>query len=367
MRRIIFFLLTLSVLINAQNNNSDSELTIQPYGYFKLDMIYNTDQMSIGNFARWVLPKSTDDATPTTHITANESRLGFLVNKGDISGKIEFDFFGKTDAENKPSIMIRKAYVQAKLKNFTIRAGQDSDVISPLVPGTINYTVAWWAGDIGYRRPMVKLFNTNNGFTWTAAIARNIGGDINADPDGDGIGDGIDDGTAAIIPEFQGRLAYKLFNKHTIGFSGHYAQRDTLGIDGKYEAWSANLDLSAKITQHLTLNGSSYVGSNTASMLGGIGNASTMDGVTSQGGWLNLKFNPKPNYSVSAGIVMDDPCDCDLNDGARSKNTTIFANTYYDILQGFLIGFEVSYWATEYKNMNTATAIVGQIAFRYNF
>lgn len=359
MRRIIFFLLTLSVLINAQNNNSDSELTIQPYGYFKLDMIYNTDQMSIGNFARWVLPQSTDDATPTTHITANESRLGFLVNKGDISGKIEFDFFGKTDAENKPSIMIRKAYVQAKLKNFTIRAGQDSDVISPLVPGTINYTVAWWAGDIGYRRPMVKLFNTNNGFTWTAAIARNIGGDINSD--------GFDDGTAAVIPEFQGRLAYKLFNKHTIGFSGHYAQRDTLGIDGKYEAWSANLDLSAKITQHLTLNGSSYVGSNTASMLGGIGNASTMDGVASQGGWLNLKFNPKPNYSVSAGIVMDDPCDCDLNDGARSKNTTIFTNTYYDILQGFLIGFEVSYWATEYKNMNTATAIVGQIAFRYNF
>ena len=359
MRRIIFLLLTFLMLINAQDNSSDSKLTIQPYGYFKLDMIYNTDQMSIGNFARWVLPQSTDDATPTTHITANESRLGFLVNNGDISGKIEFDFFGVGGGENKPGLMVRKAYVQAKLKNFTIRVGQDSDVISPLVPGTINYTVAWWAGDIGYRRPMVKLFNTNNGFTWTTAIARNIGGDIN--------GDGFDDGTAALIPEFQGRLAYKLFNKHTIGFSGHYAQRDTLGTDGKYEAWSANLDLNAKITQHLTLNGSSYVGSNTASMLGGIGNASTMDGVASQGGWLNLKFNPKTNYSISTGIVMDDPCDCDLNDGARSKNTTIFANAYYDILQGFLIGFEVSYWSTEYKNMDNATAIVSQIAFRYNF
>ena len=359
MRRIIFILLTLSILINAQDNNSDCKLTIQPYGYFKLDMIYDSDLMSIGNFARWVLPQSTENATPTTHITVNESRLGFLVNKGDISGKIEFDFFGKTDAENKPSIMIRKAYVQAKLTNFTIRAGQDSDVVSPLVPGTINYTVAWWAGDIGYRRPMVKLFNTNNGFTWTAAITRNIGGDIN--------GDGLDDGTAAVIPEFQGRLAYKLFNKHTIGLSSHYAQRDTLGTDGKYDAWSANLDLSTKITQHLTLNGSSYVGSNTASMLGGIGNASTMDGVMSQGGWLNLKFNPKTNYSISTGIVMDDPCDCDLNDGTRSKNTTIFANAYYDILQGFLIGFEISYWATEYKNMDTATAIVGQVAFRYNF
>jgi hypothetical protein len=359
MRRIIFLLLTLFILINAQDNNSDSKLTIQPYGYIKLDIIYDSDLMSIDNFARWVLPQSTDNATPTTHITANESRLGFLINKGDISGKIEFDFYGVGGGENKPGLMVRKAYVQAKLKNFTIRAGQDSDVISPLVPGTINYTVAWWAGDIGYRRPMVKLFNTNNEFTWTAAIARNIGGDIN--------GDGLDDGTAAVIPEFQGRFAYKIFDKHTIGLSGHYAQRDTLGVDGKYDAWSANLDLSAKITQHLILNGSSYIGSNTASMLGGIGNASTMDGVASQGGWLNLKFNPKTNYSISTVIVLDYPCDCDLNDGARSKNTTIFANVYYDILQGFLIGFEFSYWATEYKNMDTETAIVGQIAFRYNF
>ncbi len=358
MRRIILLVFTFSLLINAQDCKSKDKLTIQPYGYFKLDMIYDSNPMSIGNFARWVLPQSTDDAIPTTHITANESRLGFSVNKGDISGKIEFDFFGVGGGENKPGLMVRKAYVQAKLKNFTIRAGQDSDVISPLVPSTINYTVAWWAGDIGYRRPMVKLFNTDNGFTWTAAIARNIGGDIN--------GDGLDDGTVAVIPEFQGRLAYKFFKKHTVGISGHYAQRDTLGTDGKYNAWSANIDLSAKINQYLTLNSSFYTGLNTASMLGGIGNASTMDGIGSQGGWLNIKFNPN-NYSISTGIVMDDPCDCDLNDGARSKNTTIFTNIYYDILQGFLVGFEISYWATEYKNIDTATALRGQVAFRYNF
>lgn len=359
MRRILILLTILTVQISAQDNNTDSKLTIQPYGYFKLDMIYDSDLMSIGNFARWVKPNSERDPIPTTHITANESRLGFLINKGDISGKIEFDFFGVGGGENKPGLMVRKAYAQAKLKNFTIRTGQDSDVISPLVPGTINYTVAWWAGDIGYRRPMVKLFNTNNALIWTFALARNIGGDIN--------GDGIDDGSAAVIPEFQGRLAYKFFEKHTIGVSGHYSVRDTLGTDGKYEAWSANIDLSAKINQHLTLNSSFYIGSNTASMLGGIGNASTMDGVASQGGWFNLKFNPKTNYSISTGIVMDDPCDCNLNNGARSKNTTIFANVYHDILQGFLIGFEVSYWATEYKNMETATAIRGQVAFRYNF
>ncbi len=206
---------------------------------------------------------------------------------------------------------------------------------------------------------MVKIFNTANGLTWTFAVARNIGGDIN--------GDGIDDGTAAVIPELQGRIAYKLFDKHTVGLSGHYAQRDTLGDDGKYEAWSANIDLNSNINEQLTINGSYYLGSNTASMLGGIGNPSTMDGVNSQGGWINLKYKPSKKYSISAGIVMDDPCDCDLNDGARSKNTMVFANVYHDILEGFLIGFEISNWTTEYKNMDTASALRGQLAFLYKF
>ena len=119
MRRLLILLTTLIAVINADEKCSNNQLTVQPYGYFKLDMIYDSDLMSIGNFARWVLP-NTGDATPTTHITANESRLGFLINKGDISGKIEFDFFGIGGGENKPGIMVRKVYAQAKLKNFTL-------------------------------------------------------------------------------------------------------------------------------------------------------------------------------------------------------------------------------------------------------
>jgi len=358
MRRIIYFLLTLSVLINAQDTNSDSKLTIQPYGFFKLDMSYDSDLMLAGNFARWAVPNS-NDAIPTTNITANQSRFGFNVIKGDISGRVEIDFYGYGTAENKGGVLLRKAYAEAKFEHFAIRAGQDSDVISPLVPSTINYPVAWWAGDIGYRRPMLKLFGNFNSINWIVALARNIGGDLN--------NDGIDDGSAAIIPEFQGRLALKIFENYTIGVSGHYAQLDTLGSNGKYESWSSNLDLNLKLTPKISLSGTVFVGSNLAAMLGGIANASTFDGVDTQGGWINLKMNPKEGFTISTGISMDDPCDCDLNDGARSKNTMIFANVYHDILQGFLVGFEMSQWTTEYKNMDTASALRGQLAFLYKF
>jgi len=358
MRRIIFLLLTLSVLIIAQENNSDNKLTIQPYGFFKLDMSYDSDLMSAGNFARWAMPNS-GEAIPTSSITANESRFGININKGDISGKVEIDFYGVGSAENKGGALLRKVYAEAKFENFTIRGGQDSDVISPLVPSTINYPVAWWAGNIGYRRPMLKLFGNLNSINWTVALARNIGGDLN--------NDGIDDGSAAIIPEFQGRLALKIFENYTIGVSGHYAQLDTLGSNGKYESWSSNLDLNLKLTPKISLSGEVFMGSNLAAMLGGIGNASTFDGVDAQGGWINLTIKPQEKFSFSTGMSIDDPCDCDLNDGMRSKNTMIYGNIYHDVLDGFLLGFEISSWTTEYKNMDTASALRGQLAILYKF
>jgi hypothetical protein len=206
---------------------------------------------------------------------------------------------------------------------------------------------------------MLKLFGNLNSVNWTLALARNIGGDLN--------NDGIDDGSAGVLPELQGRVALKIFDNHSVGFSGHYAQLDTLGTDGKYESWSANLDLNIKVTSTISISGEAFVGNNIAAMLGGIGNASTFDGIATQGGWINLKIIPNSKHSLSTGFSMDDPCDCDLNDGARSKNTMIFANIYHDILDGFLVGFEISYWSTEYKNMDTATAMRGQLAFLYKF
>ncbi|MCK4903188.1 MAG: hypothetical protein KAS35_00755 [Candidatus Marinimicrobia bacterium] len=359
MQRIIIFLFTFSILINAQDCKSEDKLTIQPYGFFKFDMSYDSDLMSAGNFARWAKPNSSEDAIPTTNITSKQSRFGMNINKGAILGKVEIDFYGSPSVENKGRLMLRKAYAEAKFTNFSLRAGQDSDVISPLVPSTINYPVAWWAGNIGYRRPMLKLFGTQKSVSWTLALARNIGGDLN--------GDGIDDGSEGVLPEVQGRLAFTLMRNYTVGFSGHFAQLDTLGEDGKYKSWSTNLDLNLKITPKITLSGEAFLGTNMAAYLGSIANASTFKGIDTQGGWVNLKIKPNAKHSLSTGFSMDDPCDYDLNDGARSKNTMVFANIYHDILDGFLVGFEISYWSTEYKNMDTATAMRGQLAFLYKF
>ena len=74
------------------------------------------------------------------------------------TGKLDL-FYGAGGAENKAEIMMRHAFFKLDWpqERFSIIAGQTSDVISPLLPDTINYSVAWWSGNIGYRRPQIRI------------------------------------------------------------------------------------------------------------------------------------------------------------------------------------------------------------------
>ena len=71
------------------------------------------------------------------------------------------DFYGDgTVHENKAEPLLRHAYVELTKGNYDIIAGQTNDLISPLAPNTLNYTVGWDAGNIGYRRPQVRFTYT---------------------------------------------------------------------------------------------------------------------------------------------------------------------------------------------------------------
>ena len=60
------------------------------------------------------------------------------------------------DRENKPTIMLRHAYVEVKDDDFRFLAGQTWDVISPLNPNMLMYSVGWDGGNIGYRRAQFR-------------------------------------------------------------------------------------------------------------------------------------------------------------------------------------------------------------------
>ncbi|MBT4501235.1 MAG: hypothetical protein HOC74_26125 [Gemmatimonadetes bacterium] len=344
-RIVVAFLMACMLVLPASGRAAEGT-AIDWYGFFKLDMAYDSARSSHGNFAMWTRNYPVDDATAITSITARQTRIGFDVAREEMKGKLEFDFYGGPSAENKNFLQLRKAYVDLPLGAVSLRAGQDSDLISPLVPATVNYTVCWGVGNIGYRRPQLRIYQQSGGLYWGLALARNISPDLN--------GDGIVDGNAG-TPIAQGRVAYSLQSgdmKITVGGSGHYGIMDSPGAaEEDYNSWSANGEIKVVVNPKLTVLGEFYTGSNMATYFGSILNADSADGLASSGGWANVQYKASDLLALSLGGSLDSVDEDDLaGEGARSSNLVIFGNAQYHLGSGVKTGIELSHWTTEFPH-----------------
>jgi len=144
-----------------------SGLSVALYGYVKLDAAYDSSRISAGNFARWVESEQIRRNDDEFNITANQTRVGFRLS-GEPSddfrygGVVEADFYSGVGADNSPSPRLRLANLTLEWPRvgFGVLAGQAPDVISPLYLTTVNYSVAWWQGNIGFRRPQLRLIQS---------------------------------------------------------------------------------------------------------------------------------------------------------------------------------------------------------------
>ncbi|HOX06986.1 MAG TPA: hypothetical protein PK280_11340 [Planctomycetota bacterium] len=350
-----------------------STLTLKPnvgaklYGYFKFDASWDDGRVDNGNYARWAESQAIEKKDPESNMTANQSRLGltlFGTDPGPMkpSATLEVDLYGSGTAENKPEMLVRQAYMQLDFPDyqFSVIAGQTSDVISPLNPSTLNYTVLWWNGNVGYRRPQLRL---TKGFTFgplglelAAAATRNIGHDNGALDPGD---TGEDAGTPGV--QWRSAISFPSLTEKPVvlGASGHWAREeyDTDTSDEHYNRTSnsVNLDLSLPITRWLALKGECYSGRNMDSYLGGIGqgiNATTLSEIRSKGCWgaANLRATSGwlSRWDINAGVGLDDPNNDDLGVGARSRNFALFGNATCDLGRGVSAGIEYMHLETDY-------------------
>ncbi len=358
-----------------------SKYPVELYGYIKLDAAYDDSRISTGNFARWVESEATNKDDDELNITARQSRFGlnfFGPETADMKtgGKVEIDFY-EGGAENKARLMMRHAYLKLDWpdSDLSLLAGQTSDVISPLLPSTLNYTVAWWAGNPGYRRPQIRLtkglkLGDDSRLVLQAAATRTIGDSTAFSPG--------DTGEDAGFPTLQGRagLSFPMLTnkKTTLGVSGHWGveEYDTDGMDTHkdYKTWSVNVDATVPICGRLALKGEAFTGKNLDAYLAGIGqgvNTAQTEEIASTGGWAALSFGPFAKWRFNVGGGVDDPHESDLNAGQRSRNLSVFGNTLYQINKAVRVGFEVSRWETQYKDAHDGHSYRFQTSFIYSF
>jgi len=363
-----------------------SNLDIQLYGFLKLDAAYDTSQTDDGNFAKWVEREDLNHDDDQFNMTANQSRFGVNITGPDngvmkASGRAEVDFYGG-GSQNKSHLMMRHAYMKLDWPDdkFSIIAGQTSDVISPLVPPTVNYSVAWWVGNIGYRRPQIRLtkvlgLDGDVDLKLEGAIARTIGRDNTL------LAGTLDSGEDSGRPTLQVRagLTAPLFcsKPATIGLSGHYADEEyditATGSNKDFRSWSLNLDFLQPLNSWLTIKSELFTGENLNAYLGGIGQGVTLTGanmydeIGSSGGWIAASLGPWSGSRYNIGISMDDVDGRDVNAGARTVNRSVFANMFYSLNKNTEFALELSHWRTEYDGPGDADNFRVQTAFIYKF
>ncbi len=358
-----------------------SSLDMELYGYIKLDGSYDTSKGDPGNYIKWLENESSYKDGDEFNATANQTRLGVKIRGPrqdglEVSGNVEVDFYGNGSGENKAGLMMRHAYMQLDWpeERFSILGGQTSDLISPLNPSTLSYSVQWWSGNIGYRRPQLRL---TKGFalcddvdvTLAGAIARTIG-------------DSKYMGTTVIDedhgkPVFQARAGVSFpsplgYKRTALGVSGHWGEEEYDlggGLNGDVETWSVNLDVVQPINEWLSISGELWAGENLDAFLGGVGQGinTAGQGIRSKGGWVAASLSPWDKWAFNFGVGIDNPNRSDVDADGRTYNRSIFGNVLYSLNKNTQIGFELTRWDTKYKGEGDADSLRAQMSLIYKF
>jgi hypothetical protein len=157
-----------------------------------------------------------------------------------------------------------------------------------------------------------------------------------------------------------------------VGLGAFYGWRkaEFTSGDEDYNVWLVGMDFTIPITKEVKVLAEVFTGEALADYRGGIGqsyNKSTLSEIATQGGYVNVLWNLDPRWFLVVGAGIDDPDDDDLNDGNRSRNTSVFVNLRYKVTKFAWIGIEYDRMQTDYENAEGAKANRYQMSFVLRF
>jgi len=348
------------------------------YGFAQLNAVWEDGVTKTGDNWSYYANKDNDKGGTRTLLNVNHTRIGLNFSDApteggtELSGKIETDFNNSPNrnANGVGGFRIRHSYGQVKFGDIGLALlfGQTSDVISPRDPSILNEGAGNYAGNIGTRRPQIRL-TQSLGIAEIALAALDDRGAL-----------------APKYPSVQGRIGLKVpaawaGEKQNLefGVSGLFAQEkntDTTEnqVNPKVpKSWSVNADLNLPIIDILGLSGEFFYGQNLKNYSNGsigLTSADTEegDGVKSIGYWANLGVKLPANLTLNGGIGAESISnDDDLKKGTRSSNTGIFANLRYNFIPNAYLGIEYWHISTDYTDDTDGTINRIELAFNYSF
>lgn len=366
---------------------------LQFYGFIRADAIYDDSRMNDAQIPGWVL--SEDPLAPagvgaedgddefTMHARLTRFGMNFTpppsvqVAGGAVSANMEYDFYniGLGDSDSRSAVRMRKAYVNLQWDEFSLRAGQDWDWISPLYPSINGDLVMWGAGNLGDRRPQLTG-------RWTKPVADGsletaLGIGLAGAVSSANVTGTLRSGENSGLPMVAGRVGWSgksdAGGRMQAGVWGHWSEDEYdatgAGVED-YASTSVGVDLVIPIvSDKIWVMSEIWTGKNLDDVRGGIFqgvNSVTGAEIESTGGFVELNWKATPTLILLGGFSTDDPNDDDLGVNAPSDNQIAYvaANWKFDAVR---IGIELSNWVTSYSDLEEGDAnrIAVWIAYYY--
>ena len=381
---------------------------ISLYGRLELNTAYETD-VTNGLWSANAPSGAKGDAQGRTSLSIARTRLGLNLegpskeDEPSLKGKFEADFAGNSSYSNfngtsgaNGGFRVRQSWGSVTFKDLglTLLFGQTDDVVTPLDPPSVNPSSFNGAGNIGNRRPQIRITEAIGPVE--IAVAATHDRIYNYTPQMDEndpttAAAQVTDANAPSIPGFQGRVGVKLPASWAgekanlaVGLGGLFAKNEAANADDKHRyaspeaSYMFGADLSLPLIDILTLTGEFFTGQNLSrygdGSLGQSRAYSKDGGIKSIGWWGGLAAKLPASVSAGAGVGAESLDDKSKNNGKAESNMFIFGNLAYNFTPAAKVTCEYLNLATSYagKDGKESDKDKGhlnryELNFRYDF
>jgi len=356
---------------------------IKFYGFIRLDVIYDDSRVDIGTGAGanatigligFVLAEDDDHPVANQRAETDDdslfihprlTRLGMdfdgpkieLLWDAKVTGKLEIDFYNG-GSESREIPRIRHAWGKLTWDNWSFLFGQTSDLIAPVFPVVNSDMVMWGAGNLGDRRPQIRIdvwadaaggrffLQTMVGLTGADdAFASGAFGDLA--------------GPISGLPTVQNRLAFRteLWPKQNleIGIWVHHAwEKVDVRIGGENfffsQAWG--MDITIPVYEDIVwFKGEAWEGHNLDDVRGGIFQGVNARGheISSSGGFAEVGIKLAAWFAFHFGYATDNPSNAEISPNGREENVIYYVAMRVNA-NPVEIGLDFLHWITQWDN-----------------
>jgi hypothetical protein len=322
--------------------------------------------------------------------SVRQSQIGIETFGPDIAGartsaNVRFDFAG--GFPNTPNgaafgvVRLRTGTVRLDWADTSIVAGQDAIFFAPLTPTTLSslaIPALSYTGNLWSWTPQVRIehrfaLSENSGLRIQAGILDSLTGDV---PQQSYRYPSV--GEESGQPAYATHIGYsqRIFGRDlSVGIGGYYG-RQNWGFGRAVDGWAGVTDVTVPLGEFLDFSAEFYRGRAVGGLGGGVGQSillsgpiynpgTSIRGLDSTGGWLQLKFKPKPNFEVNFAYGQDQPFARELKlfpasglyyGYSISRNQSPFINFIYRVRSDVLFSMEYRRLQTNPLNSNANIA-----------